>query len=235
EGASAQEQYEQVTARLGEAVPAVEVAAVEDTGEEDRRAATLSWSWDLPGTDQDWAYDSTLPVVRSGDGQWVPEWSPSVVQPDLAEGEALRARTVAADRGDILGPDGEALVTERPVRRVGIDRSQLDGADPAAAARRLAAVVDIDADAYAEAVEQAGPEAFVEALPLRLEDFRELDAQRMQAIPGLLVVEDELPLAPSRGFAADLLGAVSEATAEDLQAAGGDLAAGALIGRGGVQ
>ncbi|MEX5301897.1 penicillin-binding transpeptidase domain-containing protein [Kocuria sabuli] len=234
-GAAAQEQYEQVTARLGEAVPAVEVAAVEDTGEEDRRAATLSWSWDLPGTDQDWAYDSTLPVVRSGDGQWVPEWSPSVVQPDLAEGEALRARTVAADRGDVLGPDGEALVTERPVRRVGIDRSQLDGADPAAAARRLAAAVDIDAGAYAEAVEQAGPEAFVEALPLRLEDFRELDAQQMQAIPGLLVVEDELPLAPSRGFAADLLGAVSEATAEDLQAAGGDLEAGALVGRGGVQ
>jgi cell division protein FtsI/penicillin-binding protein 2 len=234
-GASAQEQYEQVTARLGEAAPAVEVTAVEDTGEEGRRAATLSWSWDLPGTDRNWAYDSTLPLARSDDGQWVPEWSASVVQPDLEEGEALSARTVAADRGDILGPDGEALVTERPIRRVGIDRSQLDGADPAAAARRLAAAVDIDAGAYAEAVEQAGPEAFVEALPLRLEDFRELDAQQVRSIPGLLVVEDELPLAPSRGFAADLLGAVSEATAEDLRAAGGDLAVGATVGRGGVQ
>ena len=60
-----------------------------------------------------------------------------MVHPGLAEGEALRARTVAADRGDILGADGETLVTERPIRRVGIDRSQLDGADPEEAARRL--------------------------------------------------------------------------------------------------
>ncbi len=235
EGTAAQEQYERITARLGEAAPAVEVSAVEDTGEEGRHEATLSWSWDLPGVEQDWVYDSSLPLVRSGSGEWVPEWSAGVVQPGLEADEVLRARTVAADRGDILGADGEALVTERPIRRVGIDRSQLDGADPGAAARRLAAAVDIDADGYAEAVEQAGPEAFVEAVPLRVEDFRELDAQEMEAVPGLLVVEDELPLAPSRGFAADLLGGVSEATAEDLQASGGDLAAGALVGRGGVQ
>ncbi|MUN62239.1 penicillin-binding protein [Kocuria sediminis] len=234
-GPSAQQQYEEATAGLGGATASVEVTAVEDTGQEDRREATLAWSWDLPGTDREWAYDAVLPLVRSEGGEWVPEWSAGVVQPGLEEGEALRARTVAADRGDILGADGETLVTERPIRRVGIDRSQLDGADPGAAARRLAAAVDIDADAYAEAVEQAGPEAFVEAVPLRLEDFRELDAQQMEAVPGLLVVEDELPLAPSRGFAADLLGGVSTATAEDLEASGGDLATGALVGRGGVQ
>ncbi|MEX5297786.1 penicillin-binding transpeptidase domain-containing protein [Kocuria sp. CPCC 205292] len=234
-GASAQEQYEQAVARLGEAAPAVEVAAVEDTEEEGRREATLSWSWDLPGTEQDWSYDSVLPLVRSGSGEWVPEWSPAVVRPGLEEGEALRARTVDADRGDILGAGGETLVTERPVRRVGIDRSRLAGADPGEAARRLAEVVDLDADAYAEAVEQAGPEAFVEALPLREEDFRELDARRLEAVPGLLAVEDEMPLAPSRGFAADLLGGVGEATAEDVTDSGGELAPGTAIGHGGVQ
>ncbi|GAA1774065.1 penicillin-binding transpeptidase domain-containing protein [Kocuria aegyptia] len=235
EGASAQAQYERITAGLGEAAPAVEVSAVEDAGEEGRREATLSWSWDLPGAEQDWAYDSVLPLVRSGSGEWVPEWSPAVVQPGLAEGEALRARTVAADRGDILGAGGETLVTERPIRRVGIDRSQLEGAEPEEAARRLAAAVDLDADAYATAVEEAGPEAFVEALPLREEDFRELDAEQMAAVPGLLVVEDEMPLAPARGFAADLLGGVAEATAEDVADSGGELAPGATVGRGGVQ
>ncbi|MFI7742713.1 penicillin-binding transpeptidase domain-containing protein [Kocuria rhizosphaericola] len=235
DGASAQEQYEQVVAGLGEAAPAVEVSGVEDAGAEGRREATLSWSWDLPGAEQDWVYDSVLPLVRAGSGDWVPEWSPAVVRPGLEEGEALRARTVAADRGDILGADGETLVTERPIRRVGIDRSRLGGADPGEAARRLAAVVDLDADAYAEAVEQAGPEAFVEALPLREEAFRALDAQRMEAVPGLLVVEDEMPLPPSRGFAADLLGGVGEATAEDVADSGGELAAGSATGRGGVQ
>ncbi|MFE7630718.1 penicillin-binding transpeptidase domain-containing protein [Kocuria sp. NPDC057446] len=235
EGAAAQDRYERITARLGEATPAVEVSAVEDTGEEGRREATLAWSWDLPGVEQDWVYDAVLPLVRTGAGDWAPEWSPAVVHPGLAEGEALRARTVAADRGDILGADGETLVTERPVRRLGIDRSQLEGADPGEAARRLAAAVDIDADAYAEAVEQAGPEAFVEALPLREEDFRALDAERTAAVPGLLVLEDEMPLAPARGFAADLLGGVGEATAEDVADSGGVLAPGTAVGRGGVQ
>jgi hypothetical protein len=86
EGPSAQEQYERITAPLGEAAPAVEVSAVEDTGQEDRREATLSWSWDLPGVAQDWAYDSVLPLVRTGSGDWSAEWSPAVVHPGLAEG-----------------------------------------------------------------------------------------------------------------------------------------------------
>ncbi|MEX5294999.1 penicillin-binding transpeptidase domain-containing protein [Kocuria sp. CPCC 205268] len=235
DGASAQEQLERLVAGLGEAAPAVEVAAVEDAGEEGRREATLSWTWDLPGTDEDWSYEAVLPLARTGSGDWTPAWSPAVVHPGLQEGEALRARTVDADRGDVLGADGETLVTERPVRRLGIDRSRLAGADPGEAARRLAGIVGIDAGAYAGAVEQAGPEAFVEALPLREEDYRELDAGQLDTVPGLRVVEDELPLAPARGFAAGLLGGVGEATAEDVADSGGELAPGTAIGRGGVQ
>lgn len=235
DGASAQEQLERLVAGLGEAAPAVEVAAVEDAGEEGRREATLSWTWDLPGTDEDWSYEAVLPLTRTGSGDWTPAWSPAVVHPGLQEGEALRARAVDADRGDVLGADGETLVTERPVRRLGIDRSRLAGADPGEAARRLAGIVGIDAGAYAEAVEQAGPEAFVEALPLREEDYRELDAGQLDTVPGLRVVEDELPLAPARGFAAGLLGSVGEATAEDVADSGGELLPGTAIGRGGVQ
>ncbi|MFI7580605.1 penicillin-binding transpeptidase domain-containing protein [Kocuria kalidii] len=240
EGPAAQEEYEQVTGGLGDAAAAVEVAGVDDAGAEeagaqDRRVATLTWTWDLPGTGQDWSYDSALPLVRTESGGWAPEWSPAVVQPSLQEGGTLRSRAVAADRGDILGVDGETLVTERPIRRVGIDKAQLDGTDPGEAARRLAAVVDVDADAYAEAVQQAGPDAFVEALTLREEAFRELDARRLEEVPGLLAVEGEMPLAPSRGFAADLLGGVAEATAEEVAESGGELAAGTVVGRGGVQ
>ncbi|MFI7483678.1 penicillin-binding transpeptidase domain-containing protein [Kocuria sp. M1R5S2] len=233
EGPAAQEEYERITAGLGRATPSVAVTAVEETAEEERREATLSWTWDLAGTEQDWSYDATLSLVRGDGGQWVPRWSPDLVHPALEEGEALRARGVDADRGDVLGAGGEVLVTERPVRRLGVDRSLLEGTDPGAAARALAAVVELDPAAYAAAVEQAGPEAFVEAITLRQEDFTALDAGRLEAVPGLRVVEDELPLAPSRDFAPGVLGSVSEATAEDLES--GELAAGSMVGRGGVQ
>ena len=234
-GTAAQEELDRVTAHVGGLTPAVEVTDVAETEAEDRREASLSWTWDLPGVDRDWEYSSTLPLVRGEDGEWAPEWAPGVVEPSLEQGEGLRVLPLAADRGDILGAGGEVLVTERPIRRVGIDKAELGDADPAAAARRLAEALDIDPGAYATAVEQGGPEAFVEAVPLREEDFRALDAAQMEAVPGLLVVEDELPLAPSRGFAPDILGSVSEATAEDLEKSGGAIEAGSVVGRGGLQ
>ena len=58
-------------------------------------------------------------------------WAPSVVEPSLVEGENLDVSSVLADRGDILGAGGQPIVTERQVSRVGIDKTQLDGADPA--------------------------------------------------------------------------------------------------------
>ncbi|HST72255.1 MAG TPA: penicillin-binding transpeptidase domain-containing protein [Kocuria rosea] len=234
-GSAAQAEFERVTRNLSGLTASVEAGPVAVTGEEDRRAASLSWSWHLPGVDHDWQYESRLELVRDEEGRWLPQWAPDVVEPSLAPGQGLQRLALFPDRGDVLGADGRTIVTERPIRRVGIDKSELDEGQASAAARRLAAVLEIDADAYAEAVEQAGPEAFVEALPLREADFRALDAQRMDAVPGLRVVQDELPLAPSRGFAADVLGSVAEATAEDLEEAGGELEPGSMIGRGGVQ
>lgn len=235
--AQAQEELERITAHLGGADPAVALAGVEEAGE-DGREAVLSWTWDLPG-EQDWSYDARLPLEQDADGQWRARWSPAVVEPSLGPDEGLRLRTLPADRGDVTGAGGEVLVTERPVHRVGLDRGRLGEADPARAARQLAAaledVVELDPAAYAASVEQAGPEAFVEAVTLREDDFRALPADRTSAVPGLRVVDDEQPLAPSRGFAPALLGSVGPATAEDLERSGGELAAGDVVGRGGVQ
>ena len=235
DAATAQQQLQAVTKNLRGLTPTVEVDSVSDTESEDRREAILSWSWDLPGVEQNWTYDSTLELSPGQEAPWVAHWSPTVVEPSLETGQGLHLVPISPDRGDILGAHGEVLVTERTVHRVGIDKSQLTEADPAEAARDLAEALDIDTAPYITAVEQAGPEAFVEAVPLREEDFRALDPQQMQAIPGLLVVEDEVPLAPSRGFASDILGSVSAATAEDLQASDGQIEAGAMIGRGGLQ
>ena len=74
----------------------------------------------------------------------------------------------AAQRGDILGDDGDPVVTERPVVRIGIDRAAVpDDADAARSARAVARIVDVDAKAYVAAVQGAGERAFVEAITLR--------------------------------------------------------------------
>ena len=96
-------------------------------------------------------------------------WSPSLLEPSLVAGEHLVLREVAADRADVLGAGGAVLVTDRPVLRIGIDKTRLEPADLETAATALAELVEIDPVAYAARAVAAGPSAFVEALVVRTE------------------------------------------------------------------
>ncbi len=88
---------------------------------------------------------------------------------------------------------------------------------PARPARRPArwpGSSDIDAAAYAKRVEAAGPLAFVEAIVFRQDDVPAGVLHGMRGIKGGAVIAAELPLAPTKGFAAPILGTVGEVTAE---------------------
>ena len=61
-------------------------------------------------------------------------------------------------------------MADRPVRRFGIDRSQVPAARAGESARRLAQLVDIDVAPYVKQVEAAGDLAFVEAIVYRRDD-----------------------------------------------------------------
>ena len=129
----------------------VDTAGVEQTGS--TAVATLHWTWDL--TSANWEYDAEAELKFADDG-WQVAWAPSVIEPSLVEGENLDVSSVLADRGDILGAGGQPLVTERRVSRVGVDKPQLGGSDPAASARAVAQLVGIDAAPYVKAVKAAG-------------------------------------------------------------------------------
>ena len=123
-------------------------------------------------------------------------WAPSLVEPTLTGKEALDATTQRPRRGDILGSGDEPLVTLRSVMRIGIDKTKVPAADAEESARALAELLDIDPKAYAKAVTQAGPKAFVEALVLRDEDASEVSQAAVEAIPGAVGLAGELPARP---------------------------------------
>jgi cell division protein FtsI/penicillin-binding protein 2 len=158
-----------------------------------------------------------------------------VVEPSLVAGEALTATIDQPERADILGAGDEALVTLRPVMRVGIDKTKVPAEDAAASARALADLVGIDPQAYADAVEKAGPKAFVEAIVLREADAAEIGQAAVEAIPGAVGKADELPLAPTRDFAPEILGRVGPATAEVIEESGGVVLPGEEVGLSGLQ
>ncbi|HEY1135818.1 MAG TPA: penicillin-binding transpeptidase domain-containing protein [Nocardioides sp.] len=216
-----------VVAGLGDVDPQVTAGAVDV--EDGRGTGTLEWSWALGG--QSWSYTSTV-TLRDDDGTWQVEWSPAVVEPSLSAGEVLRASRVAAVRGDVLAGDGTPIVTLRDVVRFGIDKSRTDAATAQASARALAEAVGIDADAYVQRVAAAGERAYVEAIVLRAE---EADLNLLSDLDGIASIPDQVPLAPSRAFAAPVLGTVGEATAEVVEESGGAVSAGDVVGLSGLQ
>ena len=201
---------------------------------------TLDWSWSVGSST--WRYRTTVRLQRqkaaSGDDVWAVRWDPSVVEPSLRADDRLVERTVKARRGDVLGAGGARLVTRRPVLRVGLDRAALpSGADAQArlSAQRLARLVGLDPAAYVRSVVASGPKAFVPAIVYRRSEVPADVSSRLEEIPGARSIADRLPLAPSKDFAAPLLGTVGPATADVVKQSRGRVRAGDDVGLSGLQ
>ncbi|MBD5785684.1 penicillin-binding protein [Cellulosimicrobium terreum] len=211
----------------------------DDAGE--RATATLAYTWDVTD-DAAWEYTTSVDLAfaepgegEDGPGAWEVDWEPGVLVPDLQDGDRLAVDRVRAERAEILGADDVPIVADRPVYRIGLDKTRV-GADAwDSAARALADVVGIDADAFADQVAGAGEKAFVEAITVRTQDTAGIDVDDARAIEGVSVLDDEMPLAPTREFARPILGRVGDATAEIVEESEGAVVAGDTVGLSGLQ
>ncbi|GAA2720991.1 cell division protein FtsI [Cellulomonas aerilata] len=219
--------------------PTVEVAEIAVAEDGLSATADLDVTWDVDPTDKDWTYTTQAPLEyvepEDGDGRWQVRWSPALLAPGLAEGELLTVQRTPAERGVVLGAGGEPIVQPRPVLRLGVDKTKVDPAGQDASARALAAIAGIDPEAFAGRVAAAGPKAFVEAIVVRDVPPFDVDVEAARGVPGVGVLSDEIPLAPTRQFARSVLGTVGEATAEIVEASEGAVAAGDQAGLSGLQ
>lgn len=230
EAGAANEQLKAVFAELNPAKPVVESGEVKLDG--DKASVPLSYAWKVGAAE--WKYSSQTELRKSGD-TWAVRWNPSLLHPDLKDGEVLDVVVTAPQRAEILGAGDAKLVTYRPVVHIGIDKPSLGSADPAASAGRLARLVGVDEAAYVKQVQASGPQAFVSAITFREDGSRTVSDQQIAAIPGARSIPDSLPLAPTRTFARALLGTAAEASAEQIEKSGGALKAGDTAGTGGLQ
>ncbi|WP_243400772.1 MULTISPECIES: penicillin-binding transpeptidase domain-containing protein [Isoptericola] len=227
--------------------PTVTVAEVTevDEGSDDAPPAaevTLAWTWPLDG-DRTWEYTTTTELVwvappegSEEPGTWETQWDTDLAVPGLAAGERLAIDELPAERGDILDVDGEPLVTERDVYRVGIDKTRIASTQWAAQARRLGKMIWTDPADYVARVEAAGDKAFVEAITVRQEDPGiDFSVGRARGIEGVNVISDTMELAPTSSFALPILGRSGEATAEIIEESDGEVVAGDVVGLSGLQ
>jgi cell division protein FtsI/penicillin-binding protein 2 len=201
-------------------------------GGDDTASAPLTVRWQVPALGT-WTSRTTLTVRRTADDAWRVHYAPRLIDSHLSARTRLGTVTGTPRRAPILDRDGRALVRERPVVQVGIDKGA-HVADRAASARELAGILDLDGAALARQVASAGPRQFVPAVTLRRSDYEPL-AARLRDVPGVQTVDTTAPLAPTRAFARALLGGVGEATAEQVQASHGRIAPGQQTGQWGLE
>lgn len=226
----APEQHAALIKPLADHPTTVSVDQVTRSG--DTATVRLTWNTQIDG--REWKRDASV-ELREKDDAWQVVWEPSILEDSLAEGETLRVTRVAAERADILGRDDQPIVTPRPVIRFGIDRTQVAAEAAPEAARQLAELLEIGVAPYVEQVRKAGPKAFVQAIVLRRDNVPDNLLGRVDAIQGARGISDQLPLAPSREFAAAILGTVGPATKEIIEKSAGRLRIGDDAGLSGLQ
>jgi cell division protein FtsI/penicillin-binding protein 2 len=225
-----QREYARTVAGLGDIEPKVSVSSVSEAGD-GAATATLRWSWPVGSG---WTYSSKAPLRASG-STWQVAWSATVVEPTLKPDEVLHATTITAKRGDIVGPGGAALVTDRPVVRFGVDRVKVPAAQAPESARRLAQLVGIEVAPYVKEVRSAGPKAFVQAIAFRKDEVPASVTSQYVHIKGVDAIADRIPLGITKAFAAPILGTVGPVTAEIVKENPGVYRAGDEAGLSGLE
>ncbi|SDR92507.1 penicillin-binding transpeptidase domain-containing protein [Microlunatus soli] len=209
-------------------------ATGEPTVDDDHATSKITMTWRLPGASKPWTYTVTADFDKPSDA-WQTVWKPSLVQPDLKPGGKLALSREQPERGKILDGKGTALMKERAVQRIGIDKSRVSAAMAAKSAASLAKLLDIDAADYAKLVKSAGDKAFVQAIVYRSNDPELPSESKITAIDGAVALDDQAVLGPTKTFAAPILGTVGEATKEIVDKSDGEVAAGDQVGLSGLE
>jgi cell division protein FtsI/penicillin-binding protein 2 len=182
------------------------------TVEDDK--ATVAWTaaWDLAAAPE-WSYDATLDLEQVDDA-WRVVAAPTLVHPELGEGQHLELARSLPERAPITDASGAPLFTPTEVVNVGVNKDGVT--DLPALAAALSAATDIPAEEIATKVQAAPAGQFVPVITLRRPQFEEIRGEVFD-LPGAVFPTDTLLLAPSPRFAEALLGRVGAVTAEIIE------------------
>ena len=179
----------------------------------DTASVTLRWAWPLAR--------AGLDVRREGRADQVRRRVAGALVADAGAAPPRRGRRARGEphhRAPAATSSAPAAPRSSPSgrsSRVGIDRAQVDGRRRRGLRPRgWPRLVGIDAGAYAKGVAAAGPQAFVEAIVYRRGERAARRWAGIDRIAGAVALPDELPLAPTKEFAAPILGTVGPVTAE---------------------
>ncbi|MEO3862415.1 penicillin-binding transpeptidase domain-containing protein [Acrocarpospora sp. B8E8] len=199
------------------------------TRDGDTAKASFQAEVDLGENNPLWTYDSMLPL-HLVDGRWKVRWSPSVIHPDLHEGQRLAVKVDPQGRQPIIDRFGDTLQDEDTQYVAQVIPVQLS--DPARLCQELAKVTGFAQDRLLSRILSAPPTDAVPLATFGRAKFNQIKTQ-LDRIDGLQIVDVKPPVAPKSPV--QIVGRVSAVTAESEQQLGGPQRAGDTVGRDGLQ
>jgi cell division protein FtsI/penicillin-binding protein 2 len=184
---------------------------------------------DLGENREPWFYNGRMHLKRI-DGVWKVQWSPSVINPQLADDSRLAVITESQSRAPVQDASGNALLSTVDAVMVGVYPGQLRDRDRTLTS--LARRTKLDAERLIGRVGSAPPNDFLPLLTLQRREHGRLAAQ-LQQIGGLEFKPVKLQIAPK--LARELVGTLGPATAGRLQQVGAPYQPGDTIGQTGLQ
>ncbi|WP_344242884.1 penicillin-binding transpeptidase domain-containing protein [Actinocorallia libanotica] len=166
--------------------------------------------------------------LRLVGGVWKVEWSPSVIHPDLREGERLAVVNEAPERRLIEDNKGRPLLQNVKTDVFGVVPEQLRNAE--AIAKRVGEITRQDRDRLEGRILSAPPKAF-----LQLAEFPHgsAEAMKLRNVAGLTVKTRPMPTQPVQ--APELIGRIGPATTDVLSLVGAPYQPGDTVGSSGLQ
>ncbi|MGN9836941.1 penicillin-binding transpeptidase domain-containing protein [Nonomuraea sp. H19] len=177
-----------------------------------------------------WQYDGMLPL-HLVDGMWKVRWSPSVLHPQLKEGQRFAVETDSKPRQPVVDKTGEPLQSDTVFYAAGVRPSQLgDRAEELVA--KLSKATGYAQDRLLGRIRSSPPDKFVPLVTFGRSRFQTIKAE-LDAIPGIVIDPQEQPVKsePPR----QIVGTVSALTPEYEQKLGGPERAGDSVGQSGLQ
>lgn len=177
-----------------------------------------------------WKYDSALPLHLVG-GRWKVKWSPSVLHPQLANGQRFAVDIKPQGRQPIEDRNGDPLQSNATLYVAGVTPGALK-ADAEKVCEQLATVTGFAQDRLLSRIRSSPPGEFVPLVTFGRTKFRTIE-QDLRAINGVVIQQQPQPVSPEAP--AQIVGRVSALTADDEQRLGGPQRAGDSVGQSGLQ
>jgi cell division protein FtsI/penicillin-binding protein 2 len=185
----------------------------------DKATASVDVSWDL-GSGRSWKYLGELELVTAPDRDrgWAVHWAPTVVHPQLGAGQRLVLRSEDAEAAPVVDRSGVPLLEPTQVVSVLLDRKSA-GDLPAVAGALADQLTPIDPSITATSISDGAArtpdgQSYTVAV-LRDRDYQGVK-NAIHDLPGLRFASAQRLLAPDAGFARQVLPAVRNEMAEQL-------------------